>query len=90
MLSNDEENVVEEFPRPPRYYEYFDVDYHQLKALRIDKPPEIPNDLEENGPYSRIYEGVFDRNRFPSAGPTSGTSSTETMIPSIRKKEIKG
>jgi len=58
--------VVEEFPRPPAYFELFTIE-NKFPIL----PPEIPDSVTANDPYEELYSGVFSVSRLPFAQPSS-------------------
>lgn len=62
-MNQEENNLVEEFPKPPRYYECFRVDSTHLHEFGFSEPPPIP---EVSDVYNSLYEGTFAKSRLPS------------------------
>jgi hypothetical protein len=65
MNSNDQ-TIVEEFPKPPKYYECFRAKEGELAQMHLDSPPPIPQTDEDI--YDIIYDKSFSKSKLPSMG----------------------
>lgn len=66
-MSSEENVLVEEFPKPPRYYECFQIDASQLHEFGLNQPPPIPTiSSPSEDIYTSVYDGSFAKNRLPS------------------------
>jgi hypothetical protein len=66
MVDQGDNKIVEEFPKPPKYYECFRADEKIIHQLQLDAPPPIPQN--ERDVYDVIYDGVLSRSTLLSMG----------------------
>jgi hypothetical protein len=69
-------NLVDEFPRPPRYFECFQASEEDLVALGFNKPPPVPSRIKDGEDlYNMLYDGCFAKSKLPSMGSVPVTEN---------------